>query len=459
MTPGAKPAPDTFDVDVDVAIVGAGAAGLVAALAAIERGRSVVVLERDAVPAGSTALSSGLVPAAGTKAQAAAGIADTRAAFAADILEKAKHTVDAAAVAVAVDAVAEAIDWLAARHALPFEVIEGFTYPGHSALRMHAMPERSGQALVDRLRAAAESADVPVLTGALVDTLFTRDGAVVGVGLARPDGTRETIGASSVVLACNGYGGNPALVARHVPSLKDALWFGHSGNDGTALLFGEALGAASAHLSGHQGHGSVAHPHGILITWATIAEGGYQVNRDARRFHDESTGYSEAAAAVVAQPGAFAATIFDARIAGIARQFTDFREAEAQGAILVADDIGTLATRLGLDPTGLAATHAEVEAAKRAGARDRFGRDFTGVASLVAPFAGVKVTGALFHTQGGLVVDAKARVRRPDGATIPGLFAAGGAAAGLSGPRASGYLSGNGLLTAVAQGYLAGRTA
>jgi fumarate reductase flavoprotein subunit len=69
----------------------------------------------------------------------------------------------------------------------------------------------------------------------------------------------------------------------------------------------------------------------------------------------------------------------------------------------------------------------------------------------------VKVTGALFHTQGGLAIDATARVKRKDGTTFPNLFAAGGAAAGISGETAAGYLSGNGLLTATVLGRLAGQ--
>ncbi len=87
--------------------------------------------------------------------------------------------------------------------------------------------------------------------------------------------------------------------------------------------------------------------------------------------------------------------------------------------------------------------------------RDRFGRDFAGLPPLGPPYAAVKVTGALFRTQGGLVVDGQARVLRGDGNAFPNLLAAGGAACGLSGARAEGYLSGNGLLTAVAYGFLA----
>ena len=151
--------------------------------------------------------------------------------------------------------------------------------------------------------------------------------------------------------------------------------------------------------------------------------------------------------------------IFDARIAEIARQFEDFRQAEAAGAVIEAATIAQLTQRLNVPVATLGESLAEVETAKRTDATDRFGRSFAGGEPLTPPFKAVKVTGALFHTQGGLAVDAEARVRAARGSRLPNLFAAGGAAAGVSGSRASGYLSGNGLLTATVLGRIAGRNA
>ena len=455
-----KSPPASFETNAQVVIIGAGAAGLCAALAASEAGAEVLLVERDPVPRGSTALSAGLIPAAGTRFQREIGIADSADLFAREIQAKAHGEADEAIVRLVAREAGPAVEWLADRHGLPFSVVHDFDYPGHSARRMHGLPSRTGAQLIDHLRAAVERTSATLVTRATVTALFADDSRrIMGVEIERPDGAREAIGCDALVLACNGYGGHPDLVARHIPAMKGALYFGHPGNRGDAVVWGQELGARLAHLSGYQGHGSVAHPHGVLITWATIMEGGFQVDATGARFCDESRGYSEQAEDVIARPNGLAWTIFDARIADIARQFEDFRQAEAAGAIIAADTIEALAERLSLPVASLAATFAQVEALKRGGGVDGFGRDFSGRPALTAPFRGVKVTGALFHTQGGLAVDEEARVIWTDGGKAPNLYAAGGAAAGVSGSRASGYLSGNGLLTATTLGRVAGTAA
>jgi fumarate reductase flavoprotein subunit len=449
-----------FDTVVPLLIIGAGAAGLCASLAAQEVGVDAVVIERDAVPAGSTALSAGLIPAAGTRFQRAKGIADSAQLFAADIQRKAHGEADPAVVEAVANGAGPLIEWLADRHGLPFDVVDNFNYPGHSALRMHGLPSRTGRELIDRLRSAAEAADVVILTQRAVDTLYAeRDGRIRGVELVRGDGARERIGCDALILACNGYGGNPELVRRFIPEMATALYFGHPGNRGDAVLWGEVLGAQLAHLGGYQGHGSVATPHNILISWAVIMQGGIQMNAEGRRFCDESRGYSEQAADVLRQPGGIAWDVFDTRIAAVARQFEDFCEAERVGAIVTVESIAELAAAMHVPVRAFTDELTEVERLKAMGGRDRFGRQFMPEQRLNPPFHAVRVTGALFHTQGGLAIDASGRVKRKDGTLFTNLYAAGGAAAGVSGSTAAGYLSGNGLLTATGLGRLAGEAA
>ena len=147
----------TFETEVPVAIIGAGAAGLVAALSCLDAGVEPLVIERDPVPRGSTSLSAGLIPAPGTRFQRERGIQDDAATFAADIEKKAHGHADPALVSLVANNVAPAIEWLADAHGLPFSVVHDFDYPGHTNRRMHGLPSRSGAELVDRLRQAAEA--------------------------------------------------------------------------------------------------------------------------------------------------------------------------------------------------------------------------------------------------------------------------------------------------------------
>jgi fumarate reductase flavoprotein subunit len=449
-----------FDVEVAVAVIGGGACGLIAALAARDQGAEVVVFERDASPSGSTALSSGFIPAAGTRYQRAKGIADSPALLAADVQRKAHGQADPTVVEMVAHGSGPTIEWLVDRHGLDFVLLEGFLYPSHSVLRMHAHPQKTGAALMDALLQAAARAGIDVVTSAhVVDLYADADGRVRGLRIERPSGQSERVGCAALVLACNGYGGNPAMVRRYIPEMADALYFGHVGNQGDAVIWGEALGGQAKHMGAYQGHGSVAHPHGVLVTWALMMEGGIQVNAEGRRFSNEHHGYSEQAVAVLAQPGRIAWTLYDARLHKLGREFEDYRVAETAGAVKRADHLAGLAEVTGLSAERLAETLDAIARCHRGEQADPFGRDFTTKPLLEPPYYAVRVTGALFHTQGGLVVDRTARVLRRDGSPLPNLFAGGGAACGCSGPEVSGYLSGNGLLSAVTLGRIAGESA
>lgn len=423
-----------------VAIVGAGACGLSAALLLRDAGIDCVLLEREARAAGSSALSSGFIPAPGTRVQLAAGVHDDSAErFAADIQAKARGTAASHLVRAYSEAIGPVLDALGERHGLRFELLDGFLYPGHAVARMHTLPERTGAALVAALEAAAAAAGAPLVTSARVGMLWAdATDRVLGVSYQRPDGATEHLACDALLLACNGFGGNAARVREWLPEMRNAVFAGHAGNDGSAIDWGRALGAALADLGGYQGHGSWAVPHGALITWALMMEGGVQVNASGQRFHDETAGYSEAAVQVLAQPGGIAWNIFDQRLLAMGRRFPDFVAAEAAGAVRGPFDSGALAALIGCAADALHTTLAATR--------------------LEAPYFAVKVTGALFHTQGGLDIDASCRVRRADGSLLPNLFAAGGAARGVSGNAVWGYLSGNGLLSAVAGGAIAARS-
>ena len=451
---------EAFETEFPVVIIGGGACGLTAALTVRGAGVAALVLERDSPPAGSTALSSGFIPACQTRWQQARGVEDSVELMAGDIQDKAKHLADPAIVDLCCRRSGPTLEWLAERHAIPFVLVEGFLYTGQRRARMHAVPERTGAALMARLLAAAEAAAADILEGAEVYALYVEaDGRVRGVGYRRPDGTEERVGCGALILACSGFGGNPDMVRRHIPEMAEAEYFGHTGNRGDAVRWGEALGAEAKHMGAYQGHASVAVPHGILVTWAVMREGGIQVNAAGKRFADESRGYSEHAVDVLRQPGGAVWNIFDARIHALAVEFEDYRQAQAAGAVKAAADETSLADTLGLPEAMLRETLAETRRWAEGGGRDRFGRAFDDKLALAPPYHAVKVGAYLFHTQGGLAIDTSARVLRKTGGPLPNLFAGGGAACGVSGPEVWGYSSGNGLLTAVMLGRVAGECA
>jgi fumarate reductase flavoprotein subunit len=450
----------TFEFSVPVVVIGAGACGLTAALSVSEKGAGVLVLERDPRPTGSTSLSAGLIPAAGTRLQRETGIEDSPELFAADLSAKAKGENDPVLVRAVAEASGPTIDWLADAQGLDLHLVKGFTYPGHSRLRMHGPKTQTGADLEAMLLSAADRAGIDILTGASVEDLYADErGRVVAVGARRPDGTMEVVGCEAVILACCGYGGNPELVARHIPEMEAAEFCGHTSNKGDALAWGLALGAGAADLGSYQGHGSFCLPQGLQVTWAVMMLGGFQVNLQGRRFADEMRGYSEQAQDVLRQPEGVAWDIYDARCEVPALAFHDYQELMRLGGIRQAESVEQLAEVTGLPAEALARTLAEVNGFAAGGAADPVGRDFTRTPPLAPPYRAARVTGALLHTQGGLTIDDEARVLRPDGTKLPNLFTGGGAARGLSGPSGWGYLSGNGLLSAVVLGRIAGLSA
>ncbi|KAA3515866.1 FAD-dependent oxidoreductase [Agrobacterium rosae] len=450
----------TFDFEMPVVVVGAGACGLVAALAAHDAGQEVMVLERDENPTGSTSLSAGLIPAPCTRLQKEAGIEDSPELFAQDLVAKTHDHTPHDMALVAAQTAGPMIDWLMDTHKVEFELVTGFTYPGHSRLRMHGPKSRTGADLEQSLLSAVSNADIDVVTNASVEDLYVdASGHVTGVRFRRPDGALEMLGCKALVLASCGFAGDVALVQKYIPEIADAECCGHLSNTGDAVKWGAQIGAALADMGAYQGHGSVAHPHALPLTWAVITKGGILLNTQGQRFSNEMRGYSEHAAEVAAQPDHVAWDIYDAKGDEAGMGFYDYREIRKLGAIKTATSLEDLATVTGLSLSTIREEFEAIETSARTGEPDRFGRNFTPDQLLSAPFYAVKVNGALFHTQGGLVIDAEARVLREDGTVLPNLLAGGGAARGVSGDSNYGYLSGNGLLTATSFGRLAGITA
>lgn len=442
------------DEGPDLVIAGAGG-GLVGALRAASLGLSVLVVERNEhfAVGNNTAMSTAMIPGAGSRWQRDAGVEDSADLFLADIMAKTHGQADATIARALTGVSARLVEWMADELDLPLSLVTDFPYPGHSSLRCHTVPGRAGRNLLrDLVRAVRRSDLIDLMVPAtLADVVVGEDGveAVVIGGAAG----EERIPTRSVLLATNGFGADRGLVSTHVPEIAGAVYHGSEGSRGDALRIGGRLGGATGFLDAYQGHAALAMPAATLAGWATVMHGAFLVDRKGHRFGDETTGYSEYAAQILEHAGGEAWIILDERVHRACQGFQDYQDTVESGAVRWGDDAADLAVQTGLEAETLATTLDRAEASA-AGAPDEFGRTYW-EAPLRPPYAAISVRPALFHTQGGLLVDADARVLRTDGSSIPGLYASGGAAAGISGHGAGGYLAGNGLLPAFGLAFLA----
>lgn len=450
-----------WDAETDVLVVGAGACGFAAAIAAADHGVQVAIVEKgERLGLCNTALSTGSVPGAGSRFQREAGIDDSPELFCADLMRQSgAHDVPELTFLLARES-APLVEWLVDDVHVDLRLITDYKHVGHSVERLHAPPSRRGQDLLDDLARAASARDIEVAYGSPVVDLLTEGDGVGGVVV---DGGRTGVArikARKVILGTNGFAASRDLVRRYCPEIAAAPYFGGLGSTGEAVVWAERLGLRLANMGAYQGYAAVAYPRGSLLSWTVVEMGGVIVNAAGERFGDETRGYSGFAESVLAQ-GAFVYALFDARIRDyVASHEEEFRELAQGGTVSVADSIDEVGGRWGIPGDPLARTLERYQSASAGQCADPFGRREFGMAPLRPPFVMAKAQAGLFHTQGGLWVDDDARPRRADGRAIPNLFAGGGAAAGVSGRTGgAGYCSGSGLLSALGLGRIAGRAA
>jgi fumarate reductase flavoprotein subunit len=449
------------DERIQVLIAGGGTCGAVAALAAHEAGADVLVLEQDAVPRGSTAMSQGLICAAGTAAQREAGIEDDAGRFFADIMAKTRGLTDPALARAVADQAGPTLDWLVQAYDLPHRLDVRFRAAyGHSVPRVHGWLGHGGDDLIQFLHGGLQASGIDVLFRArLADVVEGSGGRVEAAVVERPDGTREAIGCDTLVLATCGFAANSGMVAAHMPELARASHHGHEGNDGAGLLMGARLGGALADMGAYQGYGMLTDPQAISVPPGFLVEGAILVNAAGERFVHETEDISGLVLPILAQPGGVAWVIYDAGIEARCGYIPETQALLALNAPRVGDTPAALAQRIGADPAALLSALERARAAAEACRADEFGRVWGADRPPMGPLRALKVRGALYHTQGGLQVDGHARVLRADGSRLPNLYAGGGAARGISGPGGWGYLPAMGLCAAMTLGAMAGRAA
>ncbi len=455
-----SPPPEPFSVTVPVLIVGGGACGLTAALAARGAGAEVLILEKDEIPSGTTSMSQGTMCAAGTLAQMEAGIEDSPEQFFEDVMAKVQGKVDPEFVRVITREAAPTIDWLSAYHGIPFAVDKAWSGLGHSVQRLHAPPEKTGEDLMGRLLQAVERAGADLLTDATVVDLYADEsGRVFGVRVERPDGSQEDVGCDALILATCGFANNPDMIAEFIPDMAGAHVFTWENSQGNGIQWGMELGAAVADMTSFQGYGALAYPQEMLFNYNYVIDGGVLINKRGERFSDEMADVSGQGVKVMRQADQIAYMIYDETLHNRHKHLKETRQALEVGAVKTGASASELASSLGLPKDALQQTLTDLSYAKAGKRDDAWGRDFSGTHDLTPPYYGIRVTGAIYHTQGGLDVDENARVKRSSGGLLPNLFAGGGAARGMSGPTCSGYIPAAGICMAMTLGRLAGQAA
>jgi len=446
----------TTNVDVDVVVVGAGAGGLAAALAVADQGKSVVVLEKLERMGGNSALSTGSIPAAGSRLQIEAGVEDSAERMAADLLaQSGPHEAEHLTRVLSAES-GSLVDWLVDTHHVDLLLIKDYKHVGHSVHRLHAPPSRRGADLVRDMARACDLAGIDILLSNPVKELITDGDAVVGVVVAGDRLESYEIRCNSVILASNGFAANKDLVNEWLPAVSGVEYFGAHGSTGEALQWGLEQGGYLQNIGAYQGYAAVAYPHGSILSWTTIEMGAVLVTEHGGRVGDESIGYSGFAQAV-ADSGLPCFVVFDARIRDHAAKEEEFAELIDSGGVREFNSIAELAGFIGADEADISRTLESYASAARRESEDAFGRQSFGMAPLAFPLCVSRVTPGVFHTQGGLAVDDHGHVLRSNGDVVSGLFAVGGVAAGISGQSGGrGYSSGNGLLAAAGLGRLAG---
>jgi fumarate reductase flavoprotein subunit len=443
------------DTAPDVVVVGAGIAGLSAAVSAQEQGLHVVVLEKQPAAGGSSVMSGGFFAFTGTDEQAAQGVEDSVELFRSDLVALGGGAADERLVDAYLAEQESTYRWM---RSLGIEFDEIEISSGQSAARSHHTDIKGVIALL-RGRFVADGGTF-LADHAVTELVTDGDGTVSGVVATTPDGVRR-IAAHAVVLSSGGFSRSTDLLGVFAPDQRNAIPYGGLGNTGDGLRMAWRLGAGMAdmgYVSGTYG----SHPD-TGIEFHELLTGYYMgaiiVNQDGRRFVDESESYKLLGRACLAQPDGLGYQVFDRTVRAKSHPglpLNDIDMLEDLGHVFRADSIEELAEQCGIDPDTLRATVDRYNADIAAGSADEFGRTalVNGVGDLLpivdGPFYAYPAKTLMTTTFCGVTVTPDARVRRVDDSVIGGLFATGEVIGGFHG-RA--YMTG----TSLGKGAVFGR--
>jgi fumarate reductase flavoprotein subunit len=435
-------------VTTDVVVIGAGGAGLTAAITAKEAGADVVVVEKMMIIGGNTLRATGGLNAAGTAYQKEAGIEDSPDVHYEDTMKGGRNENVPELVRAMVDNAAEAVEWL---NNLGANLIQVNLSGGSTNARSHA-PEGGGAvgpAVVMTLQKAAQKRGIEVLTQTKATEILVEDGQVAGIRCETKDGDL-VVQAKAVVIATGGYGANPDMVVKYRPDLEGFATTNHPGATGDGIDMAIRVGAATCQIGSIQTHPTVVPVRGIMITEAVRGQGAILINREGKRFIDELQTRDVVSEAILAQEGGSAFLVFDQ---GVRERLKAIEDYANQELLTEADSVQELGDKLGVPGAALVDTLAAYNKFVADKSDPDCGRQHLDYELSKAPYYAVEVTPAVHHTMGGLAINTKAEVLDENGKAIPGLYAAGEVTGGVHGAN---RLGGNAVADIIVFGRIAG---
>ncbi len=450
----AAPAEKTAEtLECDVVIVGAGGAGLTAAVRATQEGAKVLVLEKMPFVGGNSLKASGGMNCADTKFQAAADITDSGVPeFIEDTMNGGHGINDLALVTTMAENSAEAVEWLETIGApLPKVAATGGTV--HKYLHSPEDGSPVGAFLVAKLSEEAEKQGIEIMLNTTATEIIMSDGVAVGVK-AEDAGHDYTVNARAVVLATGGFGANFDMMCAYNPSLANAVTTNHPGATGDGILMAEAVGAATVDMAQIQLHPTVYQATSMLVSEKMRSLGAILVNQEGKRFTNDLATRDAVSAAELEQTGGYAWIVFDQNLVDNNKSAKQYIE---QGMAVQGDTYEALAKAMNVDEAAFVETMDTWNAAVAAGEDAEFGRNNGMDADLsTAPFYAIQIAPGIHHTMGGVKIDVRTEVISTEGQPIPGLYAAGEVTGGVHGGN---RIGGNAVCDFVVFGRIAGANA
>ena len=492
---------ETVSYDADVVVIGAGGAGMTAAMTAADAGQKVVILESQAMVGGNSARATGGMNAAKTVYQdenefdQAAGVEKTLATAAEkyadnetitalaktvseqwaayqanptgyfdsvelmelDTMVGGKGINDPELVKTLCEGTADAIDWLD-ENGITLHNVSSFG--GASVKRIHRPVNEEGKVvsvgayMIPLLQENCEKRGIDIVLNTTVDTILTdANGAAVGVSGTDKDGNTVVVNAKSVILATGGFGANLDMVTQYKPELAGFMTTNAAGAQGQGIEMATAIGAGTVDMDQIQIPPTVEANTAALITEGLRGDGAILVNANGERFVDEVGTRDVVSAAEIAQPGSYSWLIVDQAMADASSVIQGYIK---KGYTKTGATYEELAKELDVDPAAFANTMETWNSYVEAKNDPDFGRTSFANPLNNGPYYAIKVTAGVHHTMGGVTINSATEVLKEDGTVIPGLFAAGEVTGGVHGAN---RLGGTAVADFVVFGRIAGESA